>query len=166
MNTGRFPVENVSWEEAQTFCEKLSDRAAEQSLARRYRLPTEAEWEYACRAGTTTPYHFGPTLSKDLANDGYMLRRPTRVGSYPANPWGLFDMHGNVAEWCEDWYDDAYYTLSPEPDPPGPSATGRRVVRGGSFLGPAWDCRSAARAALPPKTRAPHVGFRVVMVVG
>ena len=107
-NGANRPVEKVSWQEAVAFCEKLS-----QQTGRTYRLPSEAEWEYACRAGTTTPFHFGATMTTDLANyngnytygdgpKGMYLERTTEVGSFPPNAFGLYDMHGNVWEWCAD----------------------------------------------------------------
>src|SRR5262249_4711820 len=126
------PMENVLWAEAVEFCKRLSALAEEKRAARRYRLPTEAEWEYACRAGTTTPFHFGDSLSAKQANfngnfpygdagKGPYLRQTAKVGSYLPNAWGLYDMHGNVAEWCADWYDPAYYKHSPREDPRGPA---------------------------------------------
>src|SRR5262249_46149806 len=124
MDTRRFPVEMVSWEDARAFCRKLSSLPDEQKAGRAYRLPTEAEWEYACRAGTTSTFHCGNTLSGKQANvNGYQpygdteqgpyLERTTTVGSYEANDHGLYDMHGNVWEWCQDWFDPAYYGKSP-----------------------------------------------------
>ena len=120
LNTDDFPVERVSWHDAKQFCVKLSALPAETKAGRVYRLPAEAEWEYACRAGTTTPFHFGKSLSADQANfdervdlpgenKGEWLGRTTKVGSYKPNAFGLFDMHGNVLEWCEDWYKRDYY---------------------------------------------------------
>jgi len=113
MDTSRFPVENVTWGEAAKFCQELSSLLKEQRAGRVYRLPTEAEWEYACRAGTTTPFHFGSDLDGRQANcegtqpygtsrEGPSLKRTTKVGSYRPNAFGLHDMHGNVAEWCQD----------------------------------------------------------------
>jgi formylglycine-generating enzyme required for sulfatase activity len=142
-DTSRFPVERVSWEEAVEFCRKLSALSAEQSAGRVYRLPTEAEWEFACRAGTTTPFHFGSQLNGREANcdgnypygtttKGTYLQRPTTVGSYAANGFGLFDMHGNVWEWCSDWYEVAIRD-SPVDDPTGPTSGSLRVNRGGGW---------------------------------
>ena len=107
----------MSWDEAVDFCERLSWLAAEKQAGRVYRLPTEAEWEYACRAGTTTPFHFGTSLFSVQANIDYNRNRTTKVGSYPPNAWGLYDMHGNVWEWCADWYAENYSQLRDKNDP-------------------------------------------------
>jgi formylglycine-generating enzyme required for sulfatase activity len=130
------PVVCVSWDDAVAFCGWLSRREG-----KRYRLPTEAEWEYACRAGTTTPFSFGKTISPDQANyegsfapgrgkKGICRAQTTPVGSFPPNAWGLFDMHGNVWEWCQDWYGHDYYRDSPREDPQGPESSEYRVLRG------------------------------------
>ncbi len=114
MDTSRFPVENVSWDDAVAFCKKLSELPEEKKAGRVYRLPTEAEWEYACRAGTKTPFHYGDSLSSKQANfcghfpyggadKGPWLKRTAKVDTYAANAFGLYDMHGNVWEWCQDW---------------------------------------------------------------
>jgi formylglycine-generating enzyme required for sulfatase activity len=118
LDTRRFPVENVSWTDARIFCDKPSALERELAAKRVYRLPTEAEWEYTCRGGArkSTPFHFGPSLSSTQANfcgsspygeagKGPYLRRTSTIGSYKPNDFGLFDMHGNVREWCADWYD-------------------------------------------------------------
>src|SRR5262249_11368647 len=142
--TADFPVERVSWHEAVKFCKKLSVRPAEKRARRVYRLPTEAEWEYACRAGTSTPFHFGRSLSSRQANfdgnapyggaaKGPWLRRTCKVGSYQPNGFGLFDMHGNLFQWCNDWYGRDYYKDSPRQDPQGPDEGTARIVRGGSW---------------------------------
>jgi formylglycine-generating enzyme required for sulfatase activity len=161
------PVENVSWNDCQEFLNKLSAKDK-----KTYRLPTEAEWEYACRAGTTTPFNTGETISTDQANyngnfiygdgvKGEERQQTTPVGSFHPNTWGLYDMHGNVWEWCEDWYDENYYRSSPAADPDGPSAQGApHVSRGGSWSNVPWICRSAFRAGFSPVYRL--VGFRVV----
>jgi formylglycine-generating enzyme required for sulfatase activity len=174
MGTSKFPVEFVSWEEAVAFCRKLSALPAERASRRAYRLPTEAEWEYACRAGAReySPNHYGKSLSSAQANFagggpyggapvGPNLNRPSPVGSYRPNAWGLFDMHGNVWQFCADWHDAGYYRVSPRKDPTGPNAGTGRVVRGASFMNPGEWCRSAFRAGVPPTDRYDHVGFRV-----
>jgi formylglycine-generating enzyme required for sulfatase activity len=174
----QFPVENVSWYEAQDFCAALSARLEEKRAGRQYRLPTEAEWEYACRGGSTT-YHvfsFGKSLSSTQANfngnypyggadKGQNLGRPCEVGSYKPNKFGLYDMHGNVCEWCSDWYDKDYYGRSPEKDPSGPAGGVLRMRRSGSFLSHAPRCRSADRQPAPPADPAGDAGFRVVLVL-
>jgi formylglycine-generating enzyme required for sulfatase activity len=175
LDTRRFPVEQVSWEDATKFCEKLSARAAEKEAGRAYRLPTEAEWERACRARTSTPFHFGKSASSRQANfdgnypyggaeKGPYLRRACKVGSYRPNVFGLFDMHGNVWQWCADWYKKDYYRESPKDDPKGPKSGAARVVRGGSWLNYGWYCRAAGRLRLEPGSRVSGVGFRVVCV--
>jgi formylglycine-generating enzyme required for sulfatase activity len=176
--TGRFPVEDVSWRKAVQFCRKLSELPEEKCARRNYRLPTEAEWEYACRAGTGTAFSFGNSLSSKEANfDGdypygaaakaRYLERTTVVGSYQGNAFGLFDMHGNVWEWCADWYDAAYYATSPKKDPEGStsSAEGRRVLRGGSWDDHGVDCRAAYRYGLAPADRINPFGFRLACSV-
>ncbi len=157
-DTKRFPVEKVSWNNATEFCRKLS-----QKEGKKYRLPTEAEWEYACRAGTTTPFNFGSSLNGDNANcsaiepygtetKGKYVERPTTVGSFKPNAFGLYDMHGNVWQWCQDWLGDDYYANSPKNDPQGPSAGSFRVIRGGSWGSFAVLCRSARRGVGAPRT--------------
>jgi formylglycine-generating enzyme required for sulfatase activity len=172
------PVESVSWQDAKDFCDKLSALGKERAAKRVYRLPTEAEWEYACRGGAreNTPCHFGTSLSSTQANfngnfpygdapKGRSLERTTPVGSYPPNGFGLFDMHGNVWEWCADWYDKDYYRNSPKKDPQGPlEKTGRRVLRGGSWRDYGGNCRAANRDWNDPAGHVVNVGFRVVCV--
>ena len=136
------PVVGVSWDEARAYCEWAGGR-----------LPTEAEWEYACRAGTTTEYSFGDDaeLLEEYAwfdkNSGGQTQP---VGAKKPNPWGLHDMHGNVWEWCADWYDDEYYARSPAEDPPGAASGSNRVIRGGGWGYGAGYCR----AAVPRRVRA------------
>jgi len=165
---GNYPVEMINWNDAVTFCKKLSAKEG-----KTYRLPTEAEWEYACRAGTTTPFAFGQTISTDRANyDGNyiygsgrkgVLRKATMpVGSFRPNAWGLHDMHGNVWEWCGDWYGKDYYGQASATDPRGPSSGPSRVLRGGSWLNYPVRCRSADRNSSSPDTRSTYLGFRVV----
>jgi formylglycine-generating enzyme required for sulfatase activity len=175
------PVENLNWHHTNAFLARLSNLPAEKTAGRRYRLPTEAEWEYACRAGTTTPFNCGESLSAKLANfngafpyggaeKGPYLRQTCKVGSYQPNAWGLYDMHGNVQEWCSDYYDPDYYKSSPKKDPHGP-AKGvlstdykdfYRVVRGGSWLDEGRGCRSAYRWRAMPSDAYQIVGVRVV----
>jgi uncharacterized protein (TIGR02996 family) len=188
LDTRRFPVESVSWDDAVAFCRKLSELPAEKAAGRVYRLLTEAEWEYACTGGPLFPTSPGPfyfdrptaSLSSAQANfkgdepfggaaPGPFLRRTSRVGSYPPNPLGLYDMHGNVTEWCADWHDPDYYQHSPRQDPPGPpsSARNQRVLRGGAWSLPGWACLATNRDCLNPAVRGNDiVGFRVALVVG
>ena len=165
------PVENVNWYEAGRFLKKLSDKTD-----LKFRLPTEAEWEYACRAGTTTAFNVGETLDSDFANynaksayangiTGTYLKRTTDVGSYPPNAFGLYDMHGNVWEWCSDRYDKNYYKKTPPIDPAGPSEGGARVIRGGAWNERAYKCRSADRNHRREKANQPHIGFRAVLEI-
>ena len=160
------PVEMVAWFDSYLFCEMLTKR-----FGRPFRLPTEAEWEYACRAGTTTPFHTGAAVTTQFANfdgkftygngpQGLSRWKTTPVDAFPPNPWNLHDMHGNVWEWCGDWY--GHYDDHAVVDPTGPAEGDIRVLRGGSwFHGPA-DCRSAQRDALDPGRRHSLYGFRVV----
>jgi formylglycine-generating enzyme required for sulfatase activity len=177
MDTDDFPVENVSWDEAQGFLKRLSALKQEQDAGRKYRLPTEAEWEYACRAGAKTyqVFTFGHSLSSTQANfngnhpcgdaaKGPYLEQARKVGSYEENAFGLMDMHGNVWEWCADWYDKNYYTNSPRADPAGPAETGLRVIRGGGWFSNGISCRSAFRFWAAPGERNPVLGFRVAAV--
>jgi formylglycine-generating enzyme required for sulfatase activity len=159
------PVENVSWDDCQEFCSRLA-----QSDGRNYRLPTEAEWEYACRAGTTTPFFFGPSISVEQANfdanytygggrKGIYRRRTTPPGTFGPNNLGLNDMHGNVWEWCQDWYGP--YPVGPVTDPTGTSSGEERVLRGGSWVYGPRGCRSACRVRNSPDFYASDVGCRV-----
>ncbi len=171
LDTRRFPVEQVSWEDAVEFCRKLSSLPEEKAKGRIFRLPTEAEWEYACRAGTTTAFHFGDSLFPTQANfcpnpfgrtpNSLGLGLPTVVGSYQPNAFGLYDMHGNVSEWCADWYDPEYYKHSPKSDPPGPASSPNffRVIRGGFLTNVAQVCTSACRRGYLPTEK--YCGFRV-----
>ncbi len=162
------PVEQVSWAETLAFCQALSDRPAEKREGRQYRLPTEAEWEYICRAGTRTPYFFGDGVNqlKVLACYGRKAEEGTRpINQGIANPWGLFDVHGNVWEWCQDWYDATYYQRAPRVDPPGPPSGSAKVCRGGSWENGAGDLRCARRSSAPMRETFRHTGFRVVCVI-
>jgi len=161
------PVEQVSWPDAQEFCRKLAELAEEREAGRRYRLPTEAEWEYACRAGSAEKYCFGDDQSRlgeyakcFINQDG----KTDQVGQKKPNAWGLYDMHGNVQEWCADWCDGGYYANSPMDDPAGPATGSRRVSRGGSWRYFAGSCRSAWRFGLTPGFRSDSQGFRVALV--
>ena len=147
------PVESVSWDDAVAFCGRLSALPGEQQAGRVYRLPSEAEWEYACRAGTTTPFSFGDgavgvagllrrTAPLWRGGAGPASPRTARVGTFAANLFGLYDMHGNVWEWCSDWFDAAYYQHAPRQDPPGPAEGAYRVLRGGSWRSQAVTCRA------------------------
>lgn len=172
------PVERVSWEDAQRFCDRLSSLPQEQRAGRVYRLPTEAEWEYACRAGSMSSFWWGASASSRQANldgsrpygnapPGRYLARTTRVGSYAPNAFGLYDTHGNVWEWCQDFYDPHYYGESASHDPSGPRDSRRKSARGGSWSSPAIDCRSACRDFWYGVSYALNtIGFRVALSVG
>ncbi|QDU10432.1 SUMF1/EgtB/PvdO family nonheme iron enzyme [Gimesia aquarii] len=174
-NTDRFPVDSVSWHNAIVFCRKLSEREG-----KTYRLPTEAEWEYACRAGTTGPFHFGTINNGRFSNSdgrypygtnakGPFLARTTQVGSYKPNAFGLFDMHGNVFEWCADWFDPQLYHRRQGKLTSNPFVSTKtrfvttRVLRGGSwFKGKDLHSRSAYRRGNLPSWKGQNIGFRVV----
>lgn len=163
-----FPATHISWIDATEYCKQLGKKEST-----KYRLPTEAEWELACRGGETSPYSFG--------NDASILNRFSWWGAYygngnaktakfahvvaqkRANPFGLFDMHGNVWEWCQDYYDRDYYSQSPAKNPVGPATGSSRVLRGGSWGSQAADCRSACRYDFPEDATDANVGFRVVL---
>jgi formylglycine-generating enzyme required for sulfatase activity len=152
-------VENVSWEDVQEFIKKLP---AKEGV--KYRLPTEAEWEYACRAGSTTRFCFGDDDSKLVEYAWYSNnsdRKTHDVGKKKANSWGLYDMHGNVWEWCQDWYGADYYKNSPAGDPQGPKNGQYHVVRGGSWLDLEGHIRSADRSGVTASQRNKNRGFRV-----
>jgi formylglycine-generating enzyme required for sulfatase activity len=168
-----YPAYFVSWLDAVTYCNARSTQEGRTQAytitgttvtlvpeATGYRLPTEAEWEYACRAGTTTPWNTGASISTTQANYGNSVGKSTVVGSYDANSEGLYDMHGNVSEWCWDWY--GAYTSDPKTNPMGPGSGNFRMERGGDWNDPAQYIRSAYRNNSPPDSRFPLVGFRVV----
>lgn len=179
-----FPVGNVNFAEAETFCQRLTAFARRSRMLPvdwEFRLPTEAQWEFACRAGTTTATSFGERLSSRQANfkgkpyngaePGPSLNRAARVGSYPPNAWGLHDMHGNTFEWCRDWYHatlpggtnpDLYVAKSTAARTPQGDIS--RVRRGGCWADDGWPCRSAFRARFEPERRYDHIGFRIVAV--
>ncbi|MCX7045180.1 MAG: bifunctional serine/threonine-protein kinase/formylglycine-generating enzyme family protein [Candidatus Sumerlaeota bacterium] len=165
------PVEQVSWEDAMKFCQELTIKTG-----KAYQLPTEAQWEYACRAGTKTPFYTGENIMTSQANyngdftyvttdTGVFRRRTSPVKAFAPNPWGLYDLHGNVSEWCLDWYDEKYYsTPQAASNPKGPATGTLKVFRGG-----AWDslpvlCRSASRNHARPGVRSSNIGFRVARI--
>ena len=155
------PVERVTWDEAVEFCKRLSGKANET-----YRLPTEAEWEYACRAGTESVYFWGNTFDGDFAwyranSDG----QTHPVGLKKPNAWGLRDITGNVWEWCSDLYAEDYYSNSPESDPRGAIIGVRRVYRGGSWINSAGMHRASDRLRVTPDARDDNIGFRIVREV-
>ena len=195
-DTRRYPVDSATWFDAVAFCNALSKLdgypnyyrladikkegssivAAKVTIAggNGYRLPTESEWEYACRAGTEGPYHYQGSGNGKLSNvqgrtytgyggrvKGPNLKRTTTVGSYKPNAYGLYDMHGNVAEWCQDWYARSYPTAKVNVDPRGPASGYHRVLRGGSWLVNETSARSAARLSHTPRERKYYTGFRV-----
>jgi formylglycine-generating enzyme required for sulfatase activity len=184
--TESHPVVNVTWRDATAFVQWLS---LKESVA--YRLPTEAEWEYACRAGMQTAFQSGPSAPSltRVANVGDLTLRdarmafrklhdkdfiqsrdhclfPAEVGNFEPNSFGLFDMIGNVCEWCSDWHQDGFYQVSPVNDPQGPTDGKMRVFRGGSWTAIARFCRSSNRARYEPAFRANYIGFRIVREVG
>jgi formylglycine-generating enzyme required for sulfatase activity len=156
------PVEKVSWNDAVEFCRKLSSLPEEKSAGHIYRLPTEAEWEYACRAETDSEYSFGNDASELDAYAWFTdnsAKTSHPVGQKLANPWGLYDMHGNVWEWCSDWKVD--YPTGAVTDPTGPSSGSARVFRGGCWYYTARHCRSAPRYYAPGSRNG--LGFRLVL---
>lgn len=150
------PVETVSWHDSVEFCRKLSHRTHQH-----YRLPSEAEWEYACRAGTTTPFYFGETISPTVVN--YGGEETTVVGIFPANNYGLYDMHGNILEWCADKYHGNYTGAPTDGSVWNSDGTGTYILRGGSWYSKLSYCRSAARNYYSPDRRFPYFGFRVCL---
>ena len=168
----KLPVEGVSWNDCQEYIKKLNGLGVAPE-GYRFSLPTEAQWEYACRAGTTTPFNFGSTLNGDKANcngnhpygtttKGQNLAKTTEVGTYPANAWGLYDMHGNVCEWCSDWSGD--YPSCSVTNPVGPSSGSYRVLWGGGWYHYARNCRSAYRSDSGPSFRSYSFGVRLSLV--
>ncbi|MDR0562530.1 MAG: formylglycine-generating enzyme family protein [Spirochaetaceae bacterium] len=179
------PVESVSWFDAVAYCNARSEQegripayiidteAVRWNLrADGYRLPTEAEWEYACRAGTATPFSIGNNITTDQSNyngrypyntmtKGVFRQTPLAIGSFPPNPWGLYDMHGNLWEWCWDWY--GAYPLEPRTNLTGPASGADRVIRGGSWCSLGQNLRSANRGLKIPSYRAFDLGFRLLL---
>ena len=173
----KHPVDNLFWDDANKFCQKLTEKTG-----RTYRLPSEAEWEYACRAGTTTPFHFGETITTDLANfngnrsyadapKGEYREQTTEVGNFPPNAFGLYDMHGNLWEWCQDtWHEN--YNGAPDDGSAwvdignniadSMRSNYERVLRGGSWIENSSFCRSAYRRLEKPLAHIGNFGFRVV----
>ncbi|MGA2256209.1 MAG: formylglycine-generating enzyme family protein [Thermoguttaceae bacterium] len=159
------PVDLVSWEDCQKFLEELNAKIGTQSGE--FTLPTEAAWEYACRAGSTTQYCFDdddPKLSEYAWYNANSGNTTHPVGEKKPNAWGLYDMHGNVWEWCQDWYASEYYSKSLVDDPTGPATGSDRVIRGGCWLGPSRGCRSAVRTNLGPELHSSLLGFRVALI--
>ena len=163
------PVDTVSWNDCQEFIKKLWGKDKKP-----YRLPSEAEWEYSCRAGTKTPFHFGETISTEQANyngnhiygggkKGKRREKTTPLGTYPANAFGLYDMHGNLWQWCQDWLGD--YPQKAVVDPRGPEQGDDRVLRGGSWGDYPWGCRSASRNGHVPGLRHNGNGIRLCFFV-
>lgn len=162
----QLPVETVSWNDCQTYIQKLNDAVKEGG----FRLPTEAEWELACRAGTTTAFSYGKTIASGQVNfdgrspyaDGPESQNRDRTvpaGSLPANPWGFCEMHGNVWEWCQDWFNS--YPAGMDQDPVGAVSGECRVLRGGSWFSIGSHCRSAVRDSNEPGLRVNDIGFRL-----
>jgi formylglycine-generating enzyme required for sulfatase activity len=149
----RLPVEHLAWADSVEFCQALSELPEEQNAGRTYRLPTEAEWEYACRAGIPTRFNTGDELPPSAARFSAINRgnpkQTAPVGTYPPNAWGLHEMHGNVWEWTADWFSARYYRKSPVNDPQGPSRGTHHTLRGGSASVQCHECRSAQRGEAP-----------------
>ena len=183
-NDLRHPVEQVSWNDATNYCGKLTQRDRAAGLIPAdyaYRLPTESEWEYGCRGGTTNAFHFGSASRQGMANFDTRYEYESSVGiqikpvtgliyrtiegaSYAPNAFGLYDMHGNVWEWCSDWYGD--YPTGVVTDPAGPASGGGRVLRGGRWGSFGWRCRAAYRSNSYPDGWSNGFGFRVVLAPG
>jgi formylglycine-generating enzyme required for sulfatase activity len=168
------PVEQVSWEDCQVFLKKLSERSRHPHPGPLpegegdFQLPTEAQWEYACRAGSVTRYCFGDDeslLGEYAWYDGNSGSKTHPDGEKKPNAWGLYDMHGNVWEWCADWYDSGYYANPRVDDPTGPTSGSNRVLRGGSWFSPARLCRSALRYSLAPGLRLYSLGLRASLIL-
>lgn len=170
VDTSRFPVENVSWNDAVEFCRKLSALPAEKSAGRSYRLPTEVEWEYACRSGSSEPYPLNADWEHNDGRGEIAGREPhptnekmppTPVGSYQPNAFGLYDMRGNVFEWCDDWFLRDYYSHSPAEDPKGPDHGYLKTVRGWDWTFIGTQCKDFL-VTTAPWQKNPYIGFRIV----
>ncbi len=181
LETSEYPVESVAWADAVKFCRELSrmeqERKPQQTGGKKlelnnYRLPTEAEWEFACRAGTTTVYWMGDKPeSLRAVSHSHSERATQKVGQLKANPFGLFDVYGNVNEWCSDWWEVPYYQsflTEPAVDPRGAgrNASGWKTYRGGGLYDNATECRSASRQSVAPAFESSTIGFRVVLEIG
>ncbi len=158
------PVERVSWNDVQVFIQKLNT----QEKTSKYRLPTEAEWEYAARAGSEKSYGFRGDAN--VLSQYAWFRKNSEgethpVGQLKPNAWGLYDMHGNIHEWCQDWFDRKYYSQSSSNDPSGPSSGLAKVLRGGDWGSEGWYCRCASRSLSSPDRRSSRLGFRLIRMV-
>ena len=162
------PIDQVSWDDAQQFIAKLNQHFPNLNAC----LPNEAQWEYACRAGMTTAFSYGENITPEQVNyngtfpyaraeQGLNRQRTVPVASLPPNAWGLYETHGNVLEWCEDWYGE--YENRSQRDPTGPQTGARRVLRGGSWLDNGWDVRCAYRGRIEPGARNYGLGFRLAL---
>lgn len=170
------PMYYVNWYEANNFIDKFNILISEQFPNLFASLPTEAQWEYACRAGSYTPYNWGDGLNGTQANcngqypygmyeTGPFVEGVLPVKSFSPNEWGLYEMHGNVWEWCKDYYSATYYVNSPINDPLGPDKAMHKVIRGGGWRSYAWCCRSAFRDSDPPEYRGRTLGFRIILEI-
>ena len=158
------PVERVSWNDVQEFVQKLNNKEE----TNKYRLPTEAEWEYAARADTESTYCFSgdiKTLSQYAWYRKNSADKTHPIGQLKPNAWDLYDVHGNVHEWCQDWFDRNYYSQSPSNLPLGPSSGLAKVLRGGDWGSEDWYCRCASRSLSSPDRRSNRLGFRLVRMV-
>ncbi len=166
---GNYPSAGMTWSEANAFTLKMNIK----SNTKNFRLPTEAEWEYAAKSGKNEVYSFGKSINTVIVNydgkypfgkvpKGERRQAAARTGSFPANSFGLHDMHGNVWEYCNDWYDEKYYAVSPKMNPQGPENGTKKVIRGGSWDSDARNCRSSERAKYKPDRVSPSFGFRLV----
>jgi formylglycine-generating enzyme required for sulfatase activity len=167
---GFYPVARITWGEAVQFCKKLTEKQAKAGRLKageEYRLPTEAEWECACRAGTDRRFSFGG-VDDELVQYGWCIEnsdeKPHVVALKKPNPWGLYDVHGNVLEWCLDWY-ALHYPAGNQTDPTGPAQGTTRVARGGCWMSDLSQCRSAARFSFRPDSRSYMIGFRVMRTI-